>query len=160
MPRTRHRQRRTTARTPGPESAKPHRCAPPGSVRPFLTAAETSRVRNRAPPPEDAPTYTERMTRLRLRVSPGAGRAAIVGRDGEAGKVRVTEPPEDGRANDAVLRLLAGALAVPRTALTLVSGHGARDKIVELAGVGPALAERRLSSASANDRSRTGRPSC
>jgi uncharacterized protein len=99
------------------------------------------------------------MTRLRLRVSPGAGRAAIVGRYGEAWKVRVTAAPEDGRANDAVLRLLADVLAVPRAALTLVSGHGGRDKIVELAGVGPALAERRLSSASANDRSRKDRRS-
>jgi uncharacterized protein len=99
------------------------------------------------------------MTRLRLRVSPSAGRAAIVGRYGEAWKVRVAAAPEDGRANDAVLRLLADALAVPRTALTLVSGHSGRDKIVELAGVGPALAERRLSSASATDRSRKDRRS-
>src|SRR6266702_6389453 len=88
-------------------------------------------------------------TRLRLRVSPGAARAGVVGRHGEAWKVRVTAPPEDGRANDAVLRLLADVLAVPRGALTLVSGHSGRDKIIELAGVGPALAERRLSSASA-----------
>ena len=94
------------------------------------------------------------MTRLRLRVSPGAGRAAIVGRYGEGWKVRVTAPPEGGRANDAVLRLLAEALAVPRDALTLVSGQSGRDKIVELAGLGPALAERRLASASASDRSR------
>lgn len=97
------------------------------------------------------------MTRLRLRVSPGAGRAAIVGRYGEGWKVRVTAPREGGRANDAVLQLLAGVLAVPRTALTLVSGHSARDKIVELAGVGPALAERRLASASATDHSRKDR---
>jgi uncharacterized protein (TIGR00251 family) len=94
------------------------------------------------------------MTRLRLRVSPGTGRAAIVGRYGEGWKIRVTAPPEGGRANDAVLRLLAEALAVPRTALTLVSGHSGRDKIVELAGLRPALAERRLASASATDRSR------
>ena len=94
------------------------------------------------------------MTRLRLRVSPGAGRAAIVGRYGEGWKIRVTAPPEGGRANDAVLRLLAEALAVPRDSLTLVSGHSGRDKIVELAGLGPALVERRLASASATDRSR------
>jgi uncharacterized protein YggU (UPF0235/DUF167 family) len=94
-----------------------------------------------------------------LRVSPGAGRAAVVGRYGEAWKVRVTAAPEDGRANDAVLRLLAEVLAVPRGALTLISGHSGRDKIVELAGVGPALAERRLSSASAPERSRRDRRS-
>jgi hypothetical protein len=91
------------------------------------------------------------MTRLRLRVSPGAGRAAIVGRYGEGWKVRVTAPPEHGRANDAVLRLLADTLAVPRDTLTLVSGHAARDKIVELTGVGPALVERRLDSACRKD---------
>jgi uncharacterized protein (TIGR00251 family) len=98
-------------------------------------------------------------TRLRLRVSPGAGRAGIVGRHGEAWKVRVTAAPEDGRANEAVLRLLADALSLPRRDLTLVSGHGARDKIVELAGVGPAQIERRLAtaSASASDRSRKDR---
>jgi uncharacterized protein (TIGR00251 family) len=91
---------------------------------------------------------------VRLRVSPGSGRAQIVGRHGDAWKVRVTAAPEQGRANDAVLRLLAGALAVPRDALVLVSGHGARDKIVELSGLGPALVERRLASASAADRGR------
>lgn len=86
-------------------------------------------------------------TRLRLRVSPGAGRSAVVGRHGDAWKVRVTEAPERGRANDAVLRLVADTLALPRTAVTLVSGHGAREKIVELTGMGPALTERRLASA-------------
>jgi uncharacterized protein YggU (UPF0235/DUF167 family) len=94
---------------------------------------------------------TAETTRLRLRVSPGAGRTALVGRHGDAWKVRVTEAPERGRANEAVLRLLAETLALPRTALTLVSGHGGREKVVELTGMGPALIERRLSSASARD---------
>ena len=93
-------------------------------------------------------------TRLRLRVSPGSGRAAIVGRHGDGWKVRVTEAPEHGRANDAVVRLLANALALPRDAVAIVSGHSGRDKIVELTGVGPALIERRLSSASAPARTR------
>ena len=95
---------------------------------------------------------TTSITRLRLRVTPGAGRAAVVGRYGDGWKVRVTAAPENGRANEAVLRLLSAALGLPRTALTLVSGHGGRDKIVELTGVGPALAERRLESASASER--------
>jgi hypothetical protein len=70
-----------------------------------------------------------------------------VGRHGDAWKVRVTEAPERGRANEAVLRLLAETLALPRTALKLVSGHGAREKTVELTGMGPALIDRRLASA-------------
>jgi uncharacterized protein (TIGR00251 family) len=97
-------------------------------------------------------------TRLRLRVSPGAGRAAVVGRHGEAWKVRVTAPPEHGRANEAVLRLLAATLDVPRDAVALVSGHGGRDKVVELSGLEPELVERRLASASAPGRSRKDRP--
>jgi hypothetical protein len=99
------------------------------------------------------------MTRLRLRVVPSSARAEIVGRHGDAWKIRVAAAPEQGRANDAVLRLLADALSLPRDAVTLVSGHGGRDKIVELAGVGPALIERRLSSASAAERSRKDRRS-
>jgi uncharacterized protein YggU (UPF0235/DUF167 family) len=94
---------------------------------------------------------------VRLRVSPGAGRAAIVGRYGDGWKVRVTAAPEHGRANDAVLRLLADALSLPRESLTLVSGHSARDKIVELTGLGPGLIERRLSSAATIDRGRKDR---
>ena len=90
-------------------------------------------------------------TRVRLRVSPGANSAHVVGRHGEAWKVRVAAPPEGGRANEAVIRLLAETLSLPRDAVTLVSGHGARDKIVQLAGLDPTEIERRLSSAAGKD---------
>jgi uncharacterized protein (TIGR00251 family) len=90
-------------------------------------------------------------TRVRLRVSPGATSAQVVGRHGEAWKVRVAAPPEGGRANEAVVRLLAETLSLPRDAVTLVSGHGARDKIVQLAGLDPTQIERRLSSAAGKD---------
>jgi uncharacterized protein YggU (UPF0235/DUF167 family) len=102
---------------------------------------------------------TSTTTRVRLRVSTGAGRAAVVGRHGDAWKVRVTEAPERGRANDAVVQLLATVLALPRDAVAIVSGHGGRDKIVELTGVGPTLIERRLTSASAPVRARKDRRS-
>jgi uncharacterized protein (TIGR00251 family) len=84
---------------------------------------------------------------LKLRVSPGARRPGLAGRHGDAWKVRVAEPPEDGRANDAVLRLLAETLGVPRAALELVSGHASRDKIVVLDGLEQAHTERLLVSA-------------
>jgi len=83
-------------------------------------------------------------TRLRLRVSPGARSNTIVGRHGEGWKVRVTAAPEGGKANEAVLRLLAERLEVPSKSLTLVSGPSSRDKVVELHGIDTAEAERRL----------------
>jgi uncharacterized protein YggU (UPF0235/DUF167 family) len=86
-------------------------------------------------------------TRLRLRVAPGAAKAAVVGRHGEGWKVRVAAAPERGKANEAVLELLADALALPRANVTLVSGGGSRDKIVELAGIAPDEIERRLATA-------------
>jgi uncharacterized protein YggU (UPF0235/DUF167 family) len=61
----------------------------------------------------------------------------------------VTAPPADGKANEAVLRLLSKTLAVPRARVTLVSGHGARDKVFELAGIAADETERRLAEARA-----------
>ena len=86
-------------------------------------------------------------TRLRVRVSPGASRTAVSGRHGEAWKVRVAAPPEAGRANEAVVSLLAETLSLPRRSVTLVAGLGARDKVVEVAGLEQAEAERRLAAA-------------
>jgi hypothetical protein len=83
-------------------------------------------------------------TRLRLRVSPGASRAEVVGRHGDGWKVRVPAPPERGRANDAVLALLADTLGVDRRDVTLVSGQGSRDKIVEVGGLHADETERRM----------------
>lgn len=70
-----------------------------------------------------------------------------MGRHGEAWKVRVAAPPEGGRANAAVIALLASALGVPARTISVVSGHGGRDKLVELAGIAPDETERRLAAA-------------
>ena len=95
----------------------------------------------------DGPT-----TRLRLRVSPGAARSRVVGRHGEAWKVRVAAPPEDGKANDAVLDLLADVLRVPRGRVELVSGRTARDKVVALRGLSADEAGERLAEAAGEGR--------
>jgi uncharacterized protein len=86
-------------------------------------------------------------TRVELRVSPGARRAGIAGRYGTAWKIRVAEPPEGGRANDAVLRVLAETLRVPQRSVELVKGHGSRDKVVAVSGISAAGAERLLAEA-------------
>jgi uncharacterized protein len=83
-------------------------------------------------------------TRLRIRVSPGARRTEIVGRQGDAWKVRVTAAPERGRANDALLKVLAERLRVAPAELTVVAGRSGRDKIVELSCLGAEEADRRL----------------
>jgi uncharacterized protein len=84
-------------------------------------------------------------TRLRLRVIPGAARPAIVGRYGDAWKVRVAAAPERGRANEAVVNLLAETLAVSPRDVRIVAGHTGRDKVVELDGIAEDELARRLS---------------
>jgi uncharacterized protein (TIGR00251 family) len=67
-----------------------------------------------------------------------------VGRHGAAWKVRVTAAPEEGRANAAVVKLLADTLSMRERDVQIVSGHASRDKTVALAGVSPEEIERRL----------------
>lgn len=85
--------------------------------------------------------------RLRVRVVPGASTSAVVGRLGEAWKLRVHAPPERGRANAEVVALLAAALGLERADVRVVTGHAARDKVVELARISHGDAERLLASA-------------
>ena len=83
-------------------------------------------------------------TRLRLRIVPGSKEAGVVGRHGEAWKLRVTPAPERGKANEAAIRLLAERLGVPTADIRLVAGHGSRDKVVEVSGLDAGEAESRL----------------
>lgn len=84
------------------------------------------------------------MTRISVTVSPGAKRTELVGRHGEGWKARVAAPPEGGRANQALVTLLADKLGVSRDEVSLVAGHGSRRKLVEIDGLGPAEIARRL----------------
>jgi uncharacterized protein (TIGR00251 family) len=65
---------------------------------------------------------------LHVRVQPKARRNAVMGWRGEALRVSVTAAPEDGKANRAVIELLADTLAVPASSISLVRGATARDK--------------------------------
>ena len=84
---------------------------------------------------------------LALKVIPGARRPGLAGLEptaagGMALKLKVGAPPEDGRANAAVLAWLAAALALPRGAVTLLEGERDRHKRVRLAGDPGLLAAR------------------
>jgi uncharacterized protein len=87
-------------------------------------------------------------SRLQLRVSPGAASPGIVGRHGAAWKVRVAQAPEDGKANAAVVRLLADTLVLRARDVEIVSGHSSRDKTVTVTGIDLDEIERRLAKAS------------
>jgi uncharacterized protein (TIGR00251 family) len=54
---------------------------------------------------------------------------------GDALKVKVAQPPEDGRANRAVVEFLAGVLGVPAGSITLVSGHTSPQKTLRVLGI-------------------------
>jgi len=110
-------------------------------------APERRRCEASAPDADILTSMEGPSTRLRLRVAPGAQRAAVVGRHGDGWKVRVAAVPEQGRANDAVITLLADVLGVVPHALRLVAGARSRDKVVELSGLGAAEVERRLEAA-------------
>ena len=71
---------------------------------------------------------------VQIRVVPRASRDEIVGFNGEVLKVRVTAPPEGGRANEALLLLLAERFGCPRSVLTLVRGQRSREKLVRVSG--------------------------
>ena len=84
------------------------------------------------------------MGRIAVVVSPGAKRSAIVGRQGDAWKLRVAAPPERGRANAAVCALLVEALGVPAGSVRVVAGTTSRRKLVEIDGLHGAEVDRRL----------------
>jgi uncharacterized protein len=83
-------------------------------------------------------------TRIRVKVTPGAERTELIGRHGDAWRIRVASAPERGRANDAALRLLAETLSLPRRNLSVVAGHTGREKLVAADGITAAEAESRL----------------
>jgi uncharacterized protein (TIGR00251 family) len=83
-------------------------------------------------------TATAHGVELGLKVVPGASRTAIVGVWGRALKVAVAAPPEAGKANGAVVELLAGILGVRRADVAVVSGHTRPVKRVAVRGMSAA----------------------
>lgn len=94
----------------------------------------------RPPPDGDAPPSVV----LRVHLQPGAGRTMVVGRHGNALHVRVAPPPQDGRANTALVKFLAETFEVPEAAVELVGGEHGRDKRVAVTGIDAESFGRRL----------------
>jgi uncharacterized protein len=70
-----------------------------------------------------------------VKVVPGASRDRVVGRYGDGIKVQVSAPPEEGKANGAVVELIADALGVKAGQVRIVRGHTQARKVVEVEGM-------------------------
>lgn len=99
---------------------------------PWRNAVGTSRMRGMARPRiRDLPDLADLArpgARIALRVTPKAARDSLT-RKGDTLRATVTAVPEDGRANEAVRALLAAAMGVPPSRLSLERGHKSRDKL-------------------------------
>jgi uncharacterized protein (TIGR00251 family) len=82
-----------------------------------------------------------------LRVQPKASRSGVRGVHGGAVKVSVTEAPEKGKANRAVIEVSADALGVSKSRITVVSGETSHDKQVLVAGMGAREAAEKIKAA-------------
>jgi uncharacterized protein YggU (UPF0235/DUF167 family) len=99
------------------------------------TVAVMARPRRMTPPPDAILALSDGEGRIAIRATPNARADAIALPATGAAPVlaiRTTTTPEDGRANDAILTLLASALGRPRSALTLLRGATSRDKLVRI----------------------------
>jgi uncharacterized protein (TIGR00251 family) len=82
--------------------------------------------------------------RITVRATPRSGRDSIEAGAGGVFVVRVTAPPDEGKANAAVCRVVANALGVSKSAVSVVRGHTARTKTLEIDGITQEQAGERL----------------
>ena len=90
------------------------------------------------------PAATPPRANLQVRVQPRAPRNEVVGYRGDQLRLRVTAPPEGGRANEAVIVLLSQALGIAKRRVSILRGHASRDKLVRVDGMEDGEVQRRL----------------
>ena len=73
--------------------------------------------------------------KIPVKVKPGSTSEGI-SREGNSFIVKVKEPPREGRANQAAIKLLAAYFGVPQSQVRILSGHRSRNKVVEIIGTG------------------------
>lgn len=73
------------------------------------------------------------MTRITVRIVPNASKTELVNRDAGIWKIRVAAPAVDGKANEALVRFLADEFDCAPSKITIVRGHTAKTKIVDIA---------------------------
>lgn len=79
-----------------------------------------------------------------IQVQPRASKDEVAGLQGDAIKIRLTAPPVDGAANEALVKFLAKTLGVRPADVEIVAGHSSRRKVVSIVGLTPAQVQDRL----------------
>lgn len=85
------------------------------------------------------------MSLLKVKVVPGSSRNQIAGWLGESLKIRVMANPEKGKANDALVSLLADTLRIPKQDVTISSGASSPRKAFKISGLSQSEIKSRLS---------------
>ncbi len=85
--------------------------------------------------PLSARGRAERSATVTVRVQPRASRDEVAGLSEGVLRIRLTAPPLENRANEALVRFLAGALDLPRASVEIVKGDRGRNKIVRIRGI-------------------------
>lgn len=81
---------------------------------------------------------------ITIRVTPRASRSQVTGWRDDVLLIKVTAPPVDSAANEAVVALLSSALKIPKRDITIVSGASSRTKQVAVEGLTPEVIRARL----------------
>jgi uncharacterized protein (TIGR00251 family) len=71
--------------------------------------------------------------RIAVQITPNAKKTEVIGVQGDALKLKLQAQPIEGKANDALVKYLAGALSVPKSAVSISHGHTNKRKLVEVA---------------------------
>lgn len=82
--------------------------------------------------------------RIAVRLQPKASRNEVTGERGGVIQIRVTAPPVDGKANEALIKFVAKSLGMARSEISLVRGERGREKLLEVRGPKAADARKRL----------------
>jgi uncharacterized protein (TIGR00251 family) len=82
-----------------------------------------------------------------VKIHPRAKKNAITGELGNALKLSLTTPPVQGRANEACIEFFANLLKVPRSSVTIASGHTSRQKVVRVSGLSAEEVRKKIGSA-------------
>jgi len=74
------------------------------------------------------------MARLSVRIIPNASKTEVAGKEGATWKIRVSAPPIEGRANEALVDFLSDVLDVPKTSIQIIKGYSSKQKILDIPG--------------------------